>query len=461
MSDTASEYACYILNKYFGEAATVSTHILCVKGSSSLSEILRDSHKKLHPSRVCKCLISLVRHSMLNIQKDLILKYSLNYERIFFVPRLPLFCKLVFHYYGKVAEQAMIYFSMFGRGSLSDLLVHCVKKHLNRKLPVEEQHSYVEALGTTVTTLVKTNVLQIVNPKLWSVESNKETNVSAAPPRTGEAPVHVNVSESEMQMPKDDICEALHNYISSGFVNWPIANERNNEPVRKRAKRYDESSELVKSLKLVVCPNIQTLETMWRDRLICQLASEKLGEICGDILSHLLCIATAANRGTGITSPESGAVSRSEIERKVLLPQSDFRRILPRMVSMGFITTTELSRTKEYTADTIFCLYSINLLQVARLVIELSQHEVFRISLRRDYEFSQKSRLIEQRYRIETLILQHQTKLNECNESSSSASLNDSNDSESQHKESIESLKSSITPAELNQLTVLSNKLSK
>ncbi|VDP56253.1 unnamed protein product [Schistosoma curassoni] len=313
MSDTASEYACYILNKYFGEAATVSTHILCVKGSSSLSEILRDSHKKLHSSRVCKCLISLIRHSMLTIQKDSILKYSLNYERIFFVPRLPLFCKLVFHYYGKVAEQTMIYFSMFGRGSLSDLLVYCVKKHLHSKLPVEEQHSYVEALGTTVTTLVKTNVLQIVNPKLWSVESNKETDVSTVPSRTAEAPVHVNVSESEMQIPKDDICEALHNYISSGFVTWPIANERNNEPVRKRVKRYDESSELVKSLKLVVCPNIKTLETMWRDRLICQLASEKLGEICGDILSHLLCIATAANRGTGITSTESGAVSRSEV----------------------------------------------------------------------------------------------------------------------------------------------------
>ncbi|VDP27052.1 unnamed protein product [Schistosoma mattheei] len=157
----------------------------------------------------------------------------------------------------------------------------------------------------------------------------------------------------------------------------------------------------------------------------------------------------------------SGPSNLEEVERKVLLPQSDFRRILPRMVSMGLITTTELSRTKEYTADTIFCLYSINLLQVARLVIELSQHEVFRISLRRDYEFSQKSRLIEQRYRIESLILKHQAKLNEYNESSSSASLNDSNESESQHKESIESLKSSITPAELHQLTVLSDKLSK
>ncbi|CAH8486725.1 unnamed protein product [Schistosoma turkestanicum] len=542
MSDTASEYACYILNKYFGEAATVSTHILCVKGASSLLEILKDSHKKLHPSRVCKCLISLTRHSVLTIRKDLMLKYSLNYERIFFVPRLPLFCKLVFHYYGKVAEQAMIYFSMVGRGSLGDLFVYCVKKHLD--LPVEEQHSYVEALGTTVTTLVKTNVLQIVNPKLWLDDPNKETTASNVSSRTTDTPVNVAGSESEIKIPKEDICEALHNYISSGFVNWPITNERTSEPVRKRAKRHDESSELVKSLKLVVCPNIQTLETMWRDRLICQLASEKLGEICGDILSHLLCIATAANRGTGINSPESGAVSRSEllrsmrtvpdhiasyislliddevkfilqqpglagymytcpykfvvkqlfiknveyiiqvlfesnglrvfrylllagpsnleeIERKVLLPQSDFRRILPRMVSMGLITTTELSRTKEYTADTIFCLYSINLLQVARLVIELSQHEVYRISLRRDYEFSQKSRLIEQRYRIESLILQHQAKLSEYNESSSAVSPNDSNDSESQHKESVESLKSSITPAELHQLTVLSNKLSK
>ncbi|KAH8860999.1 DNA-directed RNA polymerase III subunit RPC3 [Schistosoma japonicum] len=538
MSDTASRYASYILNKYFGEAATVSTHILCVKGASSLLEILKDSHIKLNSAKVCKCLISLIRHSMLTIRQEEVLKYSLNYERIFYIPRLPLFCKLVFHYYGKVAEQAMIYFSMVGRASLSDLLVYCVKKHLRRKLSLEEQHSYVEALGTTVTTLVKTSVLQIVNPKGWSAECNKETSASTVSSRPAEPSANVTVPESELQISKDEICEALHTYIASGFVNWPIVSERNREPSRKRVKRYDESSE---SLKLTVCLNIQTLETMWRDRLICQLASEKLGETCGDILSHLLCIATAANRGTGITSPESGIVSRSEllrsmrtvpdhvssyislltddevkfllqqpglavenlkffpslpktykhvikqlfiknveyiiqvlfesnglrifrylllagpsnleeIERKVLLPQSDFRRILPRL---------ELSRTKEYTADTIFCLYSVNLLQVARLVIELSQYEVFRISLRRDYEFSQKSRLIEQRYRIESLILQHQTKLNECTETSSSASLNDLNDSESQHKESVESLKSSITPAELHQLTVLSNKLSK
>ncbi|KAH8861003.1 DNA-directed RNA polymerase III subunit RPC3 [Schistosoma japonicum] len=314
MSDTASRYASYILNKYFGEAATVSTHILCVKGASSLLEILKDSHIKLNSAKVCKCLISLIRHSMLTIRQEEVLKYSLNYERIFYIPRLPLFCKLVFHYYGKVAEQAMIYFSMVGRASLSDLLVYCVKKHLRRKLSLEEQHSYVEALGTTVTTLVKTSVLQIVNPKGWSAECNKETSASTVSSRPAEPSANVTVPESELQISKDEICEALHTYIASGFVNWPIVSERNREPSRKRVKRYDESSE---SLKLTVCLNIQTLETMWRDRLICQLASEKLGETCGDILSHLLCIATAANRGTGITSPESGIVSRSELLRSM------------------------------------------------------------------------------------------------------------------------------------------------
>ncbi|CAH8838878.1 unnamed protein product [Trichobilharzia szidati] len=507
MSDTASQYANYILQKYFGEAATVSTRILCVKGASSLFEILKNCHKKLDSRRVCRCLISLTRHSVLTIKKDTVLKYGFNYERIFFIPRSPLFCKLVFHYYGKVAEQVMLYFSTIGRATLSDVLIYCVRKHLKLKLSVEEQHTYVESLGTTVTTLVKTNVLQTTNPKLWSLENTKETNSS----QTGEtSTVTSTTQDPEIQVSKEEICEALHNYIASGRVTWPIPIEVNSEPSRKRAKRYDESS-----------------------------------EACGDILSHLLCIATAANRGTGITSPESGAVSRAEllrsmrtvpdfvssyislliddemkfllqqpglggymytcpykyvvkhlfvrnveyiiqilfdtnglrifryllltgpsnleeIERRVLLPQSDFRRILPRMVSMGFVATTELSRTKDYSAETIYCLYSINLLQLARLVIELSQHEVYRLSLRRDHEFSQKSRLIEQRYRIETLILQHQAKLSEYNNgSSSSTSLNDSNDSESQHKESVEALKSSITPAEVNQLTVLSNKLSK
>ncbi|VDQ04133.1 unnamed protein product [Trichobilharzia regenti] len=277
MSDTASQYANYILQKYFGEAATVSTRILCIKGASSLFEILKYCHKKLDSRRVCKS---------------------------------PLFCKLVFHYYGKVAEQVMLYFSTIGRATLSDVLMYCVKKHLKLKLSVEEQHSYVESLGTTVTTLVKTNVLQTTNPKLWSLENTKETNSS----QTGETSIVTSTTQdSEIQVSKEEICEALHTYIASGRVSWPIPIEVDGEPSRKRTKPYDESSELAKSLKLVVCPNIQTLETMWRDRLICQLASEKLGEACGDILSHLLCIATAANRGTGITSPESGAVSRSEV----------------------------------------------------------------------------------------------------------------------------------------------------
>ncbi|GAA55660.1 DNA-directed RNA polymerase III subunit RPC3, partial [Clonorchis sinensis] len=250
---------------------------------------------------------------------------------------------------------------------------------------------------------------------------------------------------------------SLHRFVSTGSKRW-IGSEDTDEPEEKRARDKNTPNP---AWKLAIAPNIAVLEAMWRDRLIFHLAEERLGETCADLLSRFLCMATAARRNTEITSHASGAVSRNELERRVLLPQKDFRRTLPRMIAAGFIYTTELSRSKEYTSETILCLYSVNLSQVASLLIELAQHTALRVALRAEHEFEQKTRLIEQRYRIETLIEKHQQKLSQLTEQTGSSSSQDeaNNALLSQQKESLDSLASSITPSEQQKLDSLTARL--
>ncbi|VDL98039.1 unnamed protein product [Schistocephalus solidus] len=191
----------------------------------------------------------------------------------------------------------------------------------------------------------------------------------------------------------------------------------------------------------------------------------------GDIMSRLLCVANTSNRSTHILSAACEAVSHAELERRLLIPQKDFRRVLPRMVANGFISTTEFSSAKDFNADSIVCLYHVNLPVLARMLIEYSQHTLLRIDLRSQAELKEKSRLVEQRYRIENLIRQYEAKIAQLSTSQpllASATTTDAADDNADpesllahHQESIRALKSSMTPGELEQLTALTARLSK
>ncbi|CAL8091903.1 unnamed protein product [Calicophoron daubneyi] len=533
---TASNYVQFILDKHFGPTASAVTRLMRIKGPVMMLEILRDCGN-LCAVHVGRCLRSLLRHGVVRVRQRKPLKYELIYSSAFQIPRFPLFCQLVLHFYGKVAEDIITYLFLVGQATVSDLLRICISSDKSASSD-EERHKFVEVLGGSFDTLIKTNVLKVSMPVSESPDCN--------PPSEDNPTPETNRNVKEWPFQRDTLCDAMHKFVSTGNVR-SLKEAADSEPERKRARG---TSSEENAWKYVVSPNIATLEAMWRDRLIVQLAIERLGETCGDILSHLLCIATAAYRGTEITSPESGGVSRSElirslrkepdffdshlsllvedemgflihegglsgymytcpykrvikqmlakhaehvvqvlfqisglrifrlllcygpltheeVERRVLLPQSDFRRTLPKMIAAGFISTTELSRTKEYTADTILCLYSVNLSRVAALLIEWAQHAAWRVGLRAAYEFELKKRLIYHRYRVETLIKKHQAKLAQLKDTDETVMKPQIDESEtnkeqrSHHQESLDALVSSITPSEQQQLRALTNKLAK
>ncbi|THD20311.1 DNA directed RNA polymerase III subunit RPC3 [Fasciola hepatica] len=533
MSVTAAKYAQFILSENFGPTAASVTRLMRTKGPVLLLEIIRDC-SDLTAQHIGRCLKSLIRHMLLRQRHSTNLKYELNYPLVFCIPRFPLFMQLVLHFYGQTAKELVFHLFIIGRAAVSDLLMRCLSS-LDKSEDESKRHEYVESLGNTLDTLIRTGVLEVLVP-------NEEQPQECQDKQSGPNKDVIPASGSKVwNFSKNEICEALHTYLSTGKKPWTGKYIKESDSKRARL-----SSEAPTLWDHVVYPNVSVFEAMWRDRLIFQLARERLGETCGNLMSHLLCIAAAARRSTTITSVASGSVSRNEVmrsmrtvpeffdsylsllvedeigflvqepnvggfmyicpykqvikqlltkhaehvirvlfqnsglrifrlllcgplnheelERRVLLPQKDFRRTLPRMISAGYIATTELSKSKDYTSETIICLYSVNLTRVAYLLIELSQHSALRIAVRSKHEFELKKRLVEQRYRVENLIEKHQAKMAILENSANTNNATDNADdveSLTQHRESLESLKSSITPAEQKQLNSLISTLAK
>ncbi|KAF8565432.1 hypothetical protein P879_11091 [Paragonimus westermani] len=309
MSTCASQYAQFILQKHFGPTAVCATRLMRTKGPVMLLEILRDS-PSLCALHITRCLRSLIRHMTVIVKKTTGMKYDLNYPYLFCIPRFPFFSQLVLHFYGEVAEQVMTCLFLMGQATVSDLLGRCMSRHMTCTTGVAERHMFADSLGSTFDTLMKTDVLQIVTPEVDILSTSSETdgNSSAAHAR----------SASEWPLSKDDLCEILHKLATNECFG---SQAEDKEPPRKRVR---DVAEPPTAWKFSVAPNVVTLEAMWRDRLIFRLAEERLGEVCGDILSRLLCIAAAARRNTEITSHESGAVSRSELMRSLRDPIEHF-----------------------------------------------------------------------------------------------------------------------------------------
>ncbi|CAH8605017.1 unnamed protein product [Dicrocoelium dendriticum] len=410
MSVTASQYAQFILEKHFGPSATIVTRLMRIKGPVILLEILRDC-SFLGVPIVARCLRSMLRHMAVIIKEQNIIRYELNYPCIFSIPRYPYFCQLVLHFYGPIAEEIISLSFILGRTTVFDLFKHCISRHSSSNSEMEH-HKYVDLLCASFDTLMRTGVALVSKPGSSTTTENNRADTGT-----------VLSGVCEWPFSKEAFSEEVHRLVSVGFEN--ISKNAGDDAPESKRRRV--SADLDPSTKapwnMAIMPHLPTLEAMWRDRLIFNLAEDRLGTACADILSRLLCIATAARRNTEVNSHESGAVSRSElmrslrdqtsyfdshiallkddevpfivqepglggymykcpyqrvikellikhaehvvqvlflssglrifrlllssgplhyeeIERRVLLPQKDFRRTLPKMIAEGFISTT-------------------------------------------------------------------------------------------------------------------------
>ncbi|KAM3176513.1 hypothetical protein ACTXT7_006384 [Hymenolepis weldensis] len=99
---------------------------------------------------------------------------------------------------------------------------------------------------------------------------------------------------------KKDLLENLRKFISVGAE-------------AKNIRRFLPSSKVAADWDLILSPNANYLEALWRDQLIARLATEQIDETAGEIMSHILRIAAASKEQAVVSSIHSETVSREQI----------------------------------------------------------------------------------------------------------------------------------------------------
>ncbi|VDP92735.1 unnamed protein product [Echinostoma caproni] len=323
MSVTAAKYAQFILSENFGPTAASVTRLMRTKGPVLLLEIIRDC-SDLTAQHVGRCLKSLIRHMLLRQKQSTNLKYELNYPLIFCIPRFPLFAQLVLHFYGKTAEELVFHLFLMGQATVPDLLMRCMNAYEEPENEAK-RHEYAESLGNTLDTLIRTGVLSVRSPSRTDEEQKENGDTQNTVSKEEST---VTATACDWNFSKSEISEGLHKYVTTGKPPWGGMRSKTDSD----SKRIRLSSAHSTPWDHLVYPNIASFEAMWRDRLIFQLARERLGETCGELMSHLLCIAAAARRNTGIASIASGSVSRNEVMRSMRTVPDSFDSYLTLLV---------------------------------------------------------------------------------------------------------------------------------
>uniref|UniRef100_A0A5K3FAP3 DNA-directed RNA polymerase III subunit RPC3 n=2 Tax=Mesocestoides corti TaxID=53468 RepID=A0A5K3FAP3_MESCO len=506
MSDCAVALADLLLTRYFGEDAVFVLRCIHFRGPATLKELVRLAAERLTPKTTASYVSVLLRHGVMKVKHGDSLTYDIDYRGLTQIARIPIYCRLCVLFYGSIAEHLLLVSFLTGMARATEVLRAALLR-----LTTDDKYKAAESLVECLDTLVNSGVIKA---------STKSMLLQ---------PAEEGVQFERTSLSKIEILGNLHKFVAEGATR---KNFRRFLPPTKKSSDWD----------LILTPNADSLEALWRDRLISQLAAERIDTTAGDIMSRILCVAVTSKECGHIMSPVSETVSHSQLiksfedppqfldsyltlllddsfslleqkpgiaggmyicpykkvvknilirhienivqvlyenpglrifrilmsegylphetlERRLLIPQHEFRKILPQMVASGFISTKEFSRSKEFNADTIVCLYHVNLPLVARLTIEYAQHCLLCIGSRYDAELAAKNRVIDQRYRVESLIHAHREK---CVELERSGEVGDDREEQiKSHKESVQALQNSLTPAEVVQVTKLSNRLAK
>lgn len=125
-------------------------------------------------------------------------------------------------------------------------------------------------------------------------------------------------------------------------------------------------------------------------------------------------------------------LEQKQIEEYAMIPAKEVKEYLYNMFTNGFITVTEVSKAPDHAPSRTFYLFTVDIQQVARMLLERCYQALSNAMLRREHEVKEHRRLLDKQQRVEAII----------------ASLDQSGVDETQKAE----VEQTITPAERTQL---------
>ncbi|CAH1796174.1 unnamed protein product [Owenia fusiformis] len=96
-------------------------------------------------------------------------------------------------------------------------------------------------------------------------------------------------------------------------------------------------------------------------------------------------------------------LEQKQIEEFALIPAKEAKEMLYKMFEEDFVTVTEVSKTADHAPSRTFYLFSVNITQVSRKLLDQSFQALCRLIQRREYETKEHRRLLDKQQKVEAI----------------------------------------------------------
>ncbi|XP_057308573.1 DNA-directed RNA polymerase III subunit RPC3-like isoform X2 [Hydractinia symbiolongicarpus] len=447
MSKAKGTLASYIIKEHFGEIVEKTVTYLIKNGSRSLRDIFNSVH--LNREEIKKSLSILVHHELVAYTKNKngVTEYQARLDHILRRKRYQKYVYCAKSKFGDVAELVIENLLLNGCDTLSR-----VSKNVAERLESDETDDSRPDEGLVVQKckelIVGHFLLRVRNPTTVEEEDVVEQEDSEKfvfPIGVGVKRKTTSPEQSSLKRIKLTSSECSENYEDDG-VYWHVNFER-----------FDQVfvDQIVKKL-----PSVPKLDQQEVHQYLSLLSDEKTGgfvtkkdEAAGGMYAvnihrsiNMLCQSVCATVVQERFGSKACRVFRLLLEKKhleqkqigeiAMIPFKEVKELLYKLFEERFLQLQEISKTADYAPSRTFYLFTVDLPQVTRFLLNRCYQAIGNLMARRRFEMDENKRLLEKNEKIEGIL----------------SALSSSNEDTEQVMQELEEL---ITPTEKQQLEKL------
>eukprot|EP00794_Sanderia_malayensis_P009936 gene9936-10956_t len=446
MSNVQIRTASCILKEQFGENVEKVVVYLLRKGRKSLRDVTLNTHLDKDLAKKCMCIA--IQHQLARFEKNKNgpITYRAEIENILLRTRYPKFVYNAKVMFGDIAELIVESVLMNGADMLSRIvdivserlnsqdeqqskisdssivcqkLVELIERHYLRRLVVPGEEDLLDEKGDNISELGDEEAFTIPVGVLNAIGSKRKRKS-----KTGEPASKRSKSDSAMNDLEDPDKDGEPDQGIFWHVNFEMFQQHLFDQVIQSAisEKIDQSAGRIVNVILK-----QTeMERSLLDHTTRSLASF-------EIMKHLpdLPVITQQELAQYLS-----LISDQKIEEMAMIPFKETKELLYKMFQERFVNLQEVSKSGDYAPSRTFYLFSVDLPQVARLLLNRAYQAMANLMIKRDSLTTEHKRLLEKNERIQGFL----------------SALGQSEDGQ---EDAIQELEELITPVEKEQLNRL------
>ncbi|XP_057308566.1 DNA-directed RNA polymerase III subunit RPC3-like isoform X1 [Hydractinia symbiolongicarpus] len=490
MSKAKGTLASYIIKEHFGEIVEKTVTYLIKNGSRSLRDIFNSVH--LNREEIKKSLSILVHHELVAYTKNKngVTEYQARLDHILRRKRYQKYVYCAKSKFGDVAELVIENLLLNGCDTLSR-----VSKNVAERLESDETDDSRPDEGLVVQKckelIVGHFLLRVRNPTTVEEEDVVEQEDSEKfvfPIGVGVKRKTTSPEQSSLKRIKLTSSECSENYEDDG-VYWHVNFERFDQVfvdqmiISAASERLDQSASKIVATILKMTemertlisqatrsvsifdivkklPSVPKLDQQEVHQYLSLLSDEKTGgfvtkkdEAAGGMYAvnihrsiNMLCQSVCATVVQERFGSKACRVFRLLLEKKhleqkqigeiAMIPFKEVKELLYKLFEERFLQLQEISKTADYAPSRTFYLFTVDLPQVTRFLLNRCYQAIGNLMARRRFEMDENKRLLEKNEKIEGIL----------------SALSSSNEDTEQVMQELEEL---ITPTEKQQLEKL------